>query len=216
MDSPGRDADTDAAEDFWDRHHRALPHRPEERPNPVLVEVVERLHPGVALDIGCGAGGDTLWLARRGWRVTAVDIASIAVHRLAERAHADGVADQVTAERHDLTRTFPSGRFDLVSAQYFHTPFAGARTGVLRNAAHALRPGGVLLIVDHGSTAPWSWNQDPEARFPAPAEVAAELELDPTHWSILRADASPRRAVGPSGETATVIDHVLAIGRSAS
>ncbi|GAA2120560.1 hypothetical protein GCM10009802_23320 [Streptomyces synnematoformans] len=69
-------------------------------------------------------------------------------------------------ERHDLARSFPSGTFDLVSAQYFQTPFALPRAAILRTAAPALHPGGRLLVVDHGSIAPWSWNQDPGTRFP--------------------------------------------------
>jgi SAM-dependent methyltransferase len=87
---------------------------------------------------------------------------------------------------------------------------------VLRSAARALRPGGLLLVVDHGSTAPWSWNQDPGTRYPTPTEVAAGLDLDPGRWSVVRADMPRRRAVGPTGETATVTDNVLLIRRTAA
>ncbi|WP_236666878.1 MULTISPECIES: hypothetical protein [unclassified Nonomuraea] len=66
-----------------------------------------------------------------------------------------------------------------------------------------------------GTTAPWSWNQDPDVRYPTPAEVAAGLDLDPARWSVLRADTPSRRAAGPAGESATVIDHVLLVRRAA-
>ncbi|MEV6598698.1 class I SAM-dependent methyltransferase [Actinoplanes sp. NPDC051346] len=198
------------AESFWERHYRAR-RSGGERVNPLLAEIAEPLRPGLALDLGCGAGGDTLWLARHGWRVTAVDISPTAVDRLRDRAR--GLDGRVTGERHDLARSFPTGAFDLISAQYFHTPFTLDRAHVLRTAAHALAPGGLLLIVDHGSTAPWSWNQDPDTHYPTPGEVAAELGLDPDQWPVPRADMPRRRAVGPGGQTATITDNVLLIQR---
>ncbi|MFY1636856.1 SAM-dependent methyltransferase [Solwaraspora sp. WMMB335] len=199
-------------ESFWEELHRSLQAsvRP---PNPLLVETAEALTPGSALDLGCGAGGDAIWLARRGWQVTAVDISATAVGRVEAAARELGLGERVTGERHDLADSFPAGTFDLVSAQYFHTPFPMARDRVLRTAAEALRPGGRLLIVDHGSIAPWSWNQDPDTHHPTPDEVAAELDLDPGQWTVLRADTPRRQATGPGGQTATVTDNVLLVQR---
>jgi SAM-dependent methyltransferase len=199
--------------EFWEQHYRA---RPAEagRANPLLIETVAGLPAGTALDLGCGAGGDTVWLARQGWQVTAVDISRTAVDRVLDIARDLGLDTNITAERHDLAVTFPAGRFDLVSAQYLHTPFTLDRGRVLRTAAHALRPGGLLLVVDHGSAAPWSWNTDPDAHFPTPGEVAAELDLDAGQWTVLRADMPRRRAEGPGGQTATVTDNVLLVRRN--
>ncbi len=204
----------DEAALFWEKHYGAR-RGWDQRVNPLLAETAEPLRPGVALDLGCGAGGDALWLARHGWQVTAVDLSTTAVERVRERARELGVGDRIATEQHDLARSFPSGEFDLVSAQYLHTPFALPRSQVLRTAARALRPGGLLLIVDHGSTAPWSWNQDPDTHYPTPTEIAAELDLDPERWPVLRADTPRRRATGPAGETATVTDHILVLRRSA-
>ncbi|MFE4642110.1 class I SAM-dependent methyltransferase [Streptomyces sp. NPDC056652] len=204
----------EGAEQFWERHYRTRRDW-DARVNPLLAETAAPLSPGTALDLGCGAGGDTIWLAQRGWYVTAVDISATALERIRERAHDLGVADRVATERHDLAGSFPADQFDLVSAQYFHTPFPLLRGQVLRRAARALHPGGLLLIVDHGSTAPWSWNQDPDIHYPTPTEIAAELDLDPTHWSVLRADMPRRLATGPAGETATVVDNVLLVQRTA-
>ncbi|MEU8376334.1 MULTISPECIES: class I SAM-dependent methyltransferase [unclassified Micromonospora] len=201
------------AESFWEQHHRARRGGSAGNPNPVLEETAGTLPPGDALDLGCGAGGDTIWLARHGWQVTAVDISTAAVERVWARARQLGVDGRVTGEQHDLARSFPDGQFDLISAQYLHTPFALDRGRVLRTAAHALRPGGHLLIVDHGSTAPWSWNRDPDTHYPSPGETAAELALDPARWSVVRADMPRRRATGPEGRSATVTDNVLLIQR---
>ncbi|KOU35065.1 methyltransferase [Streptomyces sp. WM6378] len=175
--------------------------------------------PGDALDLGCGNGGDALWLARRGWHVTAVDISAVAVERLAGLARSHGLGDRLTsvqhdlAVQHDLHGSFPQGEFDLICAHYLHTPFDLDRATVLRRAAHALRVGGQLLVVDHGSTAPWSWNQDPDVHYPTPVEVAAGTDLDPATWTVERAESPRRIATGPDGRTAEVTDHVLLIRR---
>ncbi|MGI5270403.1 SAM-dependent methyltransferase [Nonomuraea sp. CA-218870] len=198
---------------FWDGVYAARPPATDPRPNARLTETVADLPPGDALDLGCGDGGDALWLAGRGWRVTAADLSAVAVERLTALARARGLGDRVTAVRHDLRGPFPYGAFDLISAHYLHTPFDLDRAAVLRSAAHGLRRDGRLLVVDHGSTAPWSWNQDPGVRHPSPREVAADLHLDAATWTVERADAPRRIATGPDGRTAEVTDHVLLIRR---
>jgi SAM-dependent methyltransferase len=200
---------------FWDKTYAARTAARDPQPNARLTDTVTGLAPGDVLDLGCGDGGDALWLAGQGWRVTAVDISAVAVTRLAALADARGLGDRVTAVRHDLHTSFPDGEFDLICANYLHTPFDLARAAVLRSAAHALRKDGRLLVVDHGSAAPWSWNQDPDARYPSPREVAEDIDLDAATWTVDRADTPRRTATGPGGRTAEVTDHVLLIRRTA-
>jgi methylase of polypeptide subunit release factors len=92
------------------------------RANATLVDVVQDLPPGTALDLGCGEGGDAVWLALRGWQVTAVDVSPTALRRAGEHAAQAGVADRVTTERHELGRSFPDGTYDLVCAAFLHSP----------------------------------------------------------------------------------------------
>ncbi|ADJ45000.1 methyltransferase [Amycolatopsis mediterranei S699] len=200
---------TTEASRFWDGHYTAHLPDGEPRANVRLVEVVSPLAPGRALDLGSGAGGDALWLARRGWHVTAADISAVALAHLGRRARDLGLADRITGARHDLAATFPAGPFDLVSAHYLHTSFPLPRDRVLRQAAEALSPGGRLLVVEHGSVAPWSWNQDPASCPPLEAPP-----LDPAVWTVERADALTRRATGPGGQAADVVDHLLLIHRT--
>ncbi|MEV8390390.1 MULTISPECIES: class I SAM-dependent methyltransferase [unclassified Streptomyces] len=199
---------------FWEDVYAARPAATDPRPNDRLVETVTGLPSGDALDLGCGDGGDALWLVRQGWQVTAVDISAVAVERFTGLARSRGLADRVVAERHDLQESFPRGEFDLICVHYLQTPYDLDRATVLRSAAHALRVGGRLLVVDHGSTAPWSWNQDPDVHYATPREVAAGIDLDPATWTVERADAPRRIATGPDGRTAEVTDHVLLVRRT--
>lgn len=205
--------DTPSAE-FWESRYRETDPGWGTRPNAVLVDTVTALAPtpGRALDLGCGQGGDALWLATRGWHVTAVDVAATALTRVTDAAHAAGVADLVGTARHDLSRSFPDGTFDLVSACYFHTPVDIAREQVLRRGADAVAPGGLLLVVEHASTAPWSWHADDHPRFPTAEETLAALALD-ERWRVERCAAPERTATGPGGQTATVTENVIALRR---
>ncbi|WP_348652184.1 class I SAM-dependent methyltransferase [Streptomyces sp. 71268] len=138
-----------AAEEFWEARYRAGERLFSGEPNDALRTEVADLPPGRALDLGCGEGGDAIWLAQRGWRVTAVDVSPTALLRGARNARAAGVGDLVDWHRHDLARSFPTGTFDLVSAHFLHSPVELPRGQILRTAAAAVAPGGTLLIVGH-------------------------------------------------------------------
>ena len=192
-------------ERFWEDHYRGHERRWSGKPNPVLVDVVGDSRPGIALDLGCGEGGDAIWLARRGWHVTAVDVSATALDRAAADANTAGVADRIDFRRHDLALTFPTGAFDLVSAQYLHSPIEFPRVSVLREAAGAVASGGLLLIVDHASTSPGSRS--------VPEETLDPLDLGPDEWRTERLEASQREATRPDGQYVTVTDNVVAVRR---
>ena len=117
------------------------------RPNGRLVAEATSLTPGRALDVGCGEGADAVWLARRGWMVTAIDISDVAVRRAREAARLAGAAvDWVCGDA--LQTPFPARSFDLMSMQYPALPKA-AGEAVLRTLLDAVRPGGLLLAVYH-------------------------------------------------------------------
>lgn len=63
---------------FWEERYRGRTTAHVSPPNPQLVTEAGDLTPGTALDAGCGEGADAIWLASRGWQVTAVDIATTA------------------------------------------------------------------------------------------------------------------------------------------
>ena len=135
--------------------------------------------------------------------MTAVDVSATALDRAAADAATAGVADRIDFQRHDLALTFPSGAFDLVSAQYLHSPLAFPRVHVLQEAVSAVTPGGLLLIVDHASVSPSSWTE--------PEETLAPLDLSPGEWHTERIEACEREVTGPNGQRTTVTDNVVAL-----
>ena len=202
-------------EQFWEEHYRKQERVWSGRANPVLIDGVESLPPGTALDLGCGEGGDAIWLAQHGWQVTAVDVSPTALKRAMDDAASAGIEARIDFQQHNLALTFPAGTFDLVSAQYFHSPIEFPRNRVLQAAAHAVAPGGLLLIVEHASVAPWSSHAHTHTHthFPTPAEVLAALNLSPERWRTERLEAPQRQATGPNGQSVTVTDNIIAVRR---
>ncbi|CAN5740008.1 class I SAM-dependent methyltransferase [soil metagenome] len=203
-----------AVAEFWDELYGKRPQMWSGRVNVVLADEVADLEPGTALDLGSGEGGDAVWLAQRGWRVTGVDVSTVALARAEAHAAAAGLTDRITWERHDFGATFPSGSFDLVSAQFLQSPVELDRITVLRAAAAAVAPGGTLLVVSHAAAPDWSDHHD--AVFPVPAEELAELDLDPEAWTVVRCDAAEVECTGPDGQAGVRLDGVVRVRRNAA
>ena len=117
------------------------------RPNGRLVAEVASLAPGRALDVGCGEGADAIWLAQRGWTVTAIDISEVAMGRAREAPHPAGAAvEWICGDA--LQAPLPARSYDLVSMQYPALPKAAGEAAV-RRLLDTVRPGGLLLAVYH-------------------------------------------------------------------
>jgi SAM-dependent methyltransferase len=204
------------AEQYWEDRYREEGRVWSGRPNPLLVREVAQLPPGTALDLGCGEGGDAIWLAARGWRVTAVDVSATALRRGEDHAREAGVEGRIRWERHDLSRSFPDGSFDLVSAQFLHSPVAadGEREEILRHAAAAVAPGGVLLVTGHAGWASWQEVPPFEHHFPTTTEVLDSLDLEPGRWTVELEEVVERDFPAPDGSPGHREDNVLRLRRS--
>ncbi|MZD05682.1 methyltransferase domain-containing protein [Streptomyces sp. SID5785] len=133
----------------WDERYAGQERFWSGKPNPQLVAAVDALAPGTALDVGCGEGGDVVWLAGQGWRVTGADFSAEGLARAARHAEQAGVADRVDWWQVDA-RSFAAGTraYDLVTSHYLHAP-DGGMADVTRRLATAVAPGGLLLVVGH-------------------------------------------------------------------
>jgi thioredoxin reductase/SAM-dependent methyltransferase len=119
------------------------------RVNPQVPAKAEALEPGRAIDVGCGEGGDVIWLAQHGWDVTGMDFSPAGLERARQHAAEAGVADRTSFRVGDV-RTWEPGdeRWDLVTAHYVHLP-PEPMLDVVRRLASAVAPGGTLLVVGH-------------------------------------------------------------------
>ncbi len=191
---------------IWDARYGASERLWSGRVNPILEAEAASLAPGSALDAGCGEGGDSLWLARRGWRVTGYDLSAVAVERARAEAARLGFSDLASFDRSDLAvDPPPESAFDLVSGQYLHV-IPSQREPLYRGLAAAVRPGGMLLLVLHDI-------RDLDLGIPRPpAETmleAEELRAYADGFSAADVELRPRAAVDRAGQPATAHDLVL-------
>ncbi|WP_284249104.1 bifunctional NAD(P)/FAD-dependent oxidoreductase/class I SAM-dependent methyltransferase [Litorihabitans aurantiacus] len=181
------------------------------RPNVSLAAVAADWEPGTVLDLGCGEGGDALWFAERGWRVTAVDVSTTALARARVAAERRGLApDAVTFVEADLVTWRAPERYDLVSAQFLQDTEDFGRDDVLRRAAGAVARGGRLVVVAHGSVPDWGHAHDD---LPTPASELAAAGLPDHGWLVEESGTRPRIVTGPDGQEAEILDTVLVARR---
>lgn len=173
-------------------------------PNRFLVEELQALAPGRALDVACGEGRNAVWLASKGWHVTGVDFSRAGLAK-AQRLATDRGVEVAWVEADVVEWRPPTASFDLVVVMYLHLP-AEQRRRALAHAAAALAPGGVLLVVGHdtsnllkGTGGP----QDPAVLF-GPEEIVEDL----SGLQIERAERVTRTVVTDAGE-ATAFDALV-------
>ena len=197
-------------------------------PNPHLIREISGLAPERALEAGCGAGSEALWLAMNGWQVTAVDVASAALDFAARRAADLCVAGRVQWLNEDLSTWQPDALFDLVTTHYAHP--AMPQLEFYERLAGWVAPGGTLFIVghlhqgghDHGEHGQGGHGhdeahdhrgpQDTEAQPPASASATADAitsRLSPEQWEIVTAAEVQRTLLGPGGRPTTIHDVVV-------
>jgi len=206
---PAIDPGTDLAA-WWEAFYREGRARWSGRPNASVVDETADLAPGTALDLGCGQGGDAIWLARRGWTVTGVDISAGALEVARRAAAAAGLAGRIAWERRDLSTAMPEGAFDLVAATYLHSPVEMGRDAILRAAARRVAPGGTLLVVGHAPSP-----QHPHVDLPGPEAVVERLALDPAAWDLRTCELRTQRHAFAGEAPTERVDAVVRLRRRA-
>ena len=180
-------------------------------PNRFFAEIVEGMEPGKALDLACGEGRNSVWLAQNGWTVTAVDFSTAGIDR--GRAGAEELGVDVEWVVADLTGWDPGDRqWDLVAHVYLHLD-RETRERLLRRAASWVAPDGHLVIIghdlgniEHGHGGP----QEP-AVLTTPAELEALLTGEGLAVERAQTVLRPVTVTDEEGaeSTANAIDHVV-------
>jgi SAM-dependent methyltransferase len=131
----------------WNERYAGTDRLFTDRPDETLVELASGLPPGRAIDVGAGEGRNSLWLARKGWSVTAIDVSEIALTRLADLARDEHLL--IMTEVVDMNEFLERGeRFDLVVIANMHAE-PGERSKLFTQASNSLAPGGHLFLVGH-------------------------------------------------------------------
>jgi SAM-dependent methyltransferase len=177
-------------------------------PHPLVAELAGPLPPGRALDLAAGEGRHALWLARRGWHVTAVDFSEVGLDKGRQAAEADGLAVEWVVA--DVRSYRPATAFDLVLMTFYHPDFS-ERPQVFSAAAGAVAPGGHLLVAGRhrfdlrrdGGRGP----RDPARRY-TPEQLAGKFP------GIELTRCEPRTRVVEGDDGSVEITDVIAFGVS--
>ena len=190
--------DRDFWEQRWSQALRAHGERVAPRPpNAHLIAEIAGLRPGRALDAGCGHGSDALWLAARGWRLTAVDFAATALAHARSTAEAMGpdVAGRIDWVEADLATWTPRrDEYDLVVCLYVHA--AGSVEEMVRRMATGVARGGTLFLVGHRPIDPATGAATAAAGQVQVSVEVALAALDPGRWEPIVAEERPRAMAG--------------------
>ncbi len=164
----------------WAEHEDAEP-----KADALLADEIKGLTPGRALDLGCGVGGNAVWLVEQGWQVTAVDFSDMAIEKARHLAEKHGVEVKFLV---DDASTFQSeGEFDLIATFYIQLP-PEQRTAMLTRAKSLLAPSGTLLFIGHDkSKPPTGWSDQDKLTLTTPFQIVKEL----AGLSIERASVMP-------------------------
>lgn len=206
--------------EFWESRYGEADRIWTGRVNRVLADVAADLTrdsaPGRALDLGCGEGGDAVWLAQQGWTVTGVDLSATAIERGRQAAAESGIDPvRLTLVAADLATWDTTERFDLVTCSFLHAwPVPLPRAEILTRATGFAAPGGHLLITSHAAGPS---RADAEVHtghdFPTPESDLADLSLDADQWQVITSELRERAATDPDGTAATLIDVVTLVRR---
>ena len=205
------DEPADLPADFWERRYASSDRVWSGRANQALIDVASTLTAGRALDLGCGEGGDAIWLAQHGWRATGVDIAPSAIAHARVAADALGVSANASFIVGDLESPMDAAQYELVSACFLQSPVALGREDILRRATERVAPNGRLLVVTHAVAPPWHPAAHHHEALPQPSDDLAALDLPPELWEVELAEVRQREATGPDGQPAVLDDGILLV-----
>jgi SAM-dependent methyltransferase len=197
---------TDEIREGWDRRYAGQDYVWKVEPNQFVLAHLADLAPGRAVDLGAGEGRNAVWLATKGWQVTAVDISPVGLEKGARLAAEHGAP--VDFVEGDVISWEPAEPVDLVVISYLQIP-TPERLAVLRRAATWLVPGATLFVIAHdrsnienGHGGP----QNPDVCYTVEETVAALSGLD-----VTIAEVAERVVATDDGEKVALDTLVMAL-----
>ena len=158
----------------WNQRYRAGEQLFEE-PSPLVTRYSGELKPARALDLACGAGRNSLYLADQGWQVTAVDGSALAIEILRERAAGRNLAiDTQVADLEQGQFAIEPGAYELICDCYY------LQRSLIPKMQAGVRPGGIVIAVVHLEDSDQPHGTAARAR---PGELRGYFEA----WKILHA-----------------------------
>lgn len=186
---------------FWEEMYAGSAAVWSGRVNETLAQVVADLTPGRSLDLGCGEGGDVLWLAERGWEAAGIDLSETAIGRATAAATERGfaharfyAADLGQWADQPAALGGPVGPFELITASFFQSPVELQREHILRAALQRVAVGGHLVLISHAA-APGGGTDHPDHFVTLEDELEA-LALDESRWRVAVAEVRSRTGRG--------------------
>lgn len=141
-------------------------------PTPLVQRFLSGVHPGTALDLAAGTGRNAIWLAQRGWTVTAVDGAVTATHLLQECSARLGVSLRtIVADLQGGEYAIEPASWDAILICYY------LQRNLLEPAKLGVRPGGTIVVVVHTTEG----QERPTETRTRPGELAEYFN----NWDIL-------------------------------
>lgn len=165
-------------------------------PNIWVVQELNGLTPGRAMDLAAGEGRHALWLADRGWQVKAVDFSSAGLAVGRDLAESQGLGEHIEWIVEDATSIAPKpGSVDLILMAYLQLSAAQLQAAVSA-AVRSLAPGGRFLFISHDASNPGQGTGGPQdpAVLQTPAQVAGWLSA--AGMSVLSAETRARPVTG--------------------
>jgi SAM-dependent methyltransferase len=205
----------------WDERYAATELVWSATPNQFVEAELAELPPGRALDLAAGEGRNAIWLAERGWSVTAVDFSQVGLDkgRAIREGHPRAAELRIEWVHADVTDYHPDdGANDLALLAYLQVP-DGPRRDAVRTAFSALKVGGTFFLVGHDATNLTEGTggpQDPDVLYTAEQVLA---DLDGERFEVVRAERVARAVTSEDehrgASRATAYDALVRLVRTA-
>lgn len=182
----------------WDERYAGTDLVWTDNPNVFVAEILDDVAPGTAVDLAAGEGRHAVWLARRGWDVTAVDFSSVGLVSAQRWADEVGSGERLTTVVSDIADFVPApDSIDLLLLAYVQVP-AATRRQAIQQGSTGVRVGGRVVVVAHDSSnlaEGTGGPPDPRVLY-TPEDVVADLTGTQYDWEFERQEVALREVAG--------------------